>query len=184
MRNLKVFWKIFWVCIISLAQCNSLDLPNEPSITANSIVVERTAANYNMIVMSVDFEDGDGDLGLERGDTTGKFASYASDGSINKYRNNFFVEIFRYDKQDMEDILQLVTFGENQTASGRFPLLSETPGKEEPLVGTIKYTYDMYYNGAFGSTAQTGDSLVFKIHIADRALNESNTVELRMRVSE
>lgn len=130
--------------------------------------------NLDSVRLTINFQDGDGDLGLSPlnpDDTLPPYQSLNPDGTLNKFRNNIFVQV---------QVLRGETFlpielPDGQGFDGRFPLLN-TLDRPTALEGEISYTIGVFY-GIFGSPLNEGDQIRLEVQIADRALNESNIIQ-------
>lgn len=108
------------------------------------------------VILTVKFQDGDGDLGLnEKEKTTAEL----------KNDFNYIIRIFRKKKGVFTEFIPSVPY------SGYFPRL-KADGKIGPIEGTIDYSID--FPQPF---TPVKDSLKFQITIKDRAGNISNTTE-------
>ncbi|RIJ41417.1 hypothetical protein [Pontibacter oryzae] len=118
------------------------------------------------LIIAIDFQDGDGNLGLNRvgldGTQSGPdFEPPFNSGSL--YFNNFFAKL--QIKRGNTYVDSFVNF------DGRFPRLSSSDSPET-LEGEIRYTIDSFSSDAF----PPGDTVRFEIFIYDRDLNKSNVV--------
>ena len=144
------------VCTISCL--DTPDLPNEPELTfvSATLIDSLDLLDTNTFCrLKVDFTDGDGDIGLERGDT---FPPHNL-GSI--YYHNLLVDVYEKDS------------GEFKLADLDFPFHGRignlTPeGQNKTLIGTI--TYDMDLSGL------DVDTFLLKVRLIDRALNISEEI--------
>ncbi|KXX67475.1 hypothetical protein AVL50_25745 [Flammeovirga sp. SJP92] len=153
------------------------EFPLEPEIEFAWIENSNTEATQDDVYLAIKFRDGDGDLGLGQMDTVGPYAPYEEDKLPedtvkNKYHNNYFVTVLR---KENDGVYRPVVFEANQDFNGRFPMLNNSD-RERPLEGELRYGIVLYYDGTFESPLLKGDSVKFNIHIADRALNESNII--------
>lgn len=121
---------------------------------------------YDRGILKFEFTDGDGDIGLAKGDTFPPF----NPGS--KYYYNLIIDYFEV-QNGIETPVYLTFFNANTQQfdtvylSARIPLLIPK-GSSRSLSGEIHDTLFIYnYNSTF-------DTLFLKFHIIDRALNESN----------
>lgn len=158
---------LFFITAIGLASC--VDTPNfddTPKIYYNSIDQDTqldTNGNKTQenVTISIDFEDGDGDLGAsteDLADSTGFIAKYGTWGNYelvtSRLTNGKWVDqILDVDKYKW------------------FPLL-KLDGKSGPLKGRLDLHTSFYY---FGSSTPVW--VKFKIRIRDRSLRVSNQVE-------
>jgi hypothetical protein len=144
--------------------------PVEPSITFNSIktkeIIEESGSKRLSITIALDFKDGDGDLGLSPDDTLAPYDFSTN----NKFHNNYFVEAFVEINNEFQPY--------NPSAipfSGRYIPLNPD-GKKQSLEGELRYPFDIF-PGLLPLEFKNGDHMKFRIQIADRALNLSNTIE-------
>lgn len=148
-----------------------------PDISFNRIELRRfTPAGTNQqpidsIYITINFQDGDGDLGLTEAES--KVSPYAFPSQFN---SNYFIAAFvkRPRSKTYEPAVSLlsgVPIGAG--LNGRFDHPSTlTDGKAAPLKGTLTRRLGI---GA-GDVFNTGDKVRFTVSIADRALNVSNTI--------
>lgn len=161
---------------------------NEPAIEFVSIRARTINSVEDSIAITISFQDGDGDLGLNKGDgeedaNDPKFAEFELDDSgmpvldsegdsiLNKFRFNYFLKAFI----EVDGVYQEAIFLDNQTLDGTFPRLSDSE-KEKALEGEITF-YNLYLYDFAGSPFNRGDLVKFEVQIADRNLNLSNTIE-------
>lgn len=151
------------------------DYPDAPTISFEEIrVTPGGIDNLDSVTVVINFQDGNGDLGLSPSnpeDTLPPYQSLNPDGTLNKFRNNIFVTIELTENGTFEPI----ELPDGQGFDGRFPLLN-TLDRPTTLEGTISYTIGVFY-GIFGSPLDAGDEIRMRVQIADRALNESNIIE-------
>lgn len=117
------------------------------------------------LIVALDFQDGDGNLGLLRSSATGQDSGPDFEPPFDQdseFYNNFFAEL--QFKRGSNYVDSDVVF------SGRFPRLS-SDDKNEPLEGEIRYTISNFSSDFFPT-----DTVRFEIFIYDRALNKSNVV--------
>lgn len=110
--------------------------------------------------LTVHFQDGDGDLGLNEEDTQAPFDT----ASI--YYYNFFVDYYKKQNGTFVLLEQL-----DNSRNARFPRLSDDLSESiEGDISVVLYinTYD--YTSVY-------DTLKLRCYIVDRALNKSNTIE-------
>jgi hypothetical protein len=151
--------------------------PDTPEISFNNIRLQRfTVANSTVpidsVYITVNFQDGDGDLGLNT--VEAQTAPYGSkDRAAVNYINTAFIK--------------------NDNAGGRFDsaryffnylpkrdlyslfdhLSPTTDNRKAPLRGTLTRAYGFY----LGSPYVPGQEIKFKVGIYDRALHQSNEIE-------
>ncbi len=137
-----------------LASClKTEEFPKEPHIAFKSYEQHADSAR-----LTISFTDGDGDIGLDQGDTLAPF----NPGS--QWYHNFFVDYYK--KQGVEWVLQQFML----PLYYRIPVITPT-GQNKALQGDISVKI------ASQVLPQVpGDTVRFSVRIADRALHESNTV--------
>lgn len=146
------------------------DFPIEPQIEFENFLVfnEQTGITEKGVLM-IKYQDGDGDLGLDPGDTLPPY-NYGGE-----YYYNMIIDY--YEKQNGKWELVPLIFkdpetGENDTLtfSVRFPNLTPSSGNQA-ITGTINDTMFIY------NPLSEFDTIKFSVYIIDRALHKSNTVE-------
>jgi hypothetical protein len=149
------------------------DYPNTPKIEFVSLknLQSKTRANTDSVVITLFFRDGDGDLGLTSTDTLPPFSERNSDGTVNRFRNNFFAEVERLNENG--EFEPIVFAAQNFNLDSRFPVLN-TLDKETALEGDLRYSLTLF--AISSSPIQKDAVLRYKISIADRKLNESNVI--------
>jgi hypothetical protein len=154
--------------LILLSSCLKVETyPDEPVITYKSFEVFEDSA-----IITIEFTDGDGDIGLGTGDTLGDFAP----GSF--FYSNAYLEYYEF--MNGEWVKGTADPGGNNfpTAdtivfSNRLPNITPI-GQNKALKGDIKLTLEPNYYNPFSNF---NDSIKYKIVLIDRALNISNTIE-------
>ncbi|MDX2302147.1 MAG: hypothetical protein NW226_05070 [Microscillaceae bacterium] len=126
------------------------------------------------VVISIKFQDGNGDLGLTSEDRTvapyQEFLIFEGDTTRNPFHFNYFVDVF---KLQGENFVPVVFPNAELNFNGAFQPLFEDPEREGPLEGVLNYGLKI----TLGSTFKANDVLKFRIQIADRTLNLSNIIE-------
>ncbi|MDQ2795452.1 MAG: hypothetical protein M3Y12_15805 [Bacteroidota bacterium] len=155
------------------------DFPVEPSITFNSLTHTYVpppvpgATPGDTLRFAIDFQDGDGDLGLD--DADAKVAPYnLPTGGHNNLAtsNNYFIQTFK--KVNGAFVPFYTPGGYPGEYDGRYPRLeTSTDAKPAPLKGTLRYKLRLPLNR---TSYSAGDVLRFEISILDRARHQSNTV--------
>ncbi|SEI60513.1 hypothetical protein SAMN04487995_1611 [Dyadobacter koreensis] len=157
-------WKIYLFFVSSIALASCVDIPdfdNTPKIYYNSIDQSTLTDSSGRkiqenVIVSIDFEDGDGDLG----------ASDAERSDSVKYRDwgNYELVTSRLEGGKWVDrILALDRFK-------FFPML-KPDGKSGPIKGKLDLNTTFFYSGS-----ATPVWVKFKVRIRDRALRVSNQV--------
>ena len=154
---------------VAVISCKRIDeYPPEPTITYLEFekILNEFDSVYDRGILKFEFTDGDGDLGLAKGDTFPPF----NPGS--KYYYNLIIDYFEV-RNGVETPVYLTFFNavtqqfDTVYLSARIPLLTPR-GSNRSISGEIQDTIFIYnYNSEF-------DTLFLKFHIIDRALHESN----------
>ena len=154
---------------VAVISCKRIDeYPPEPTITYLEFekILNEFDSVYDRGILKFEFTDGDGDLGLAKGDTFPPF----NPGS--KYYYNLIIDYFEV-RNGVETPVYLTFFNavtqqfDTVYLSARIPLLTPR-GSNRSISGEIHDTIFIYnYNSEF-------DTLFLKFHIIDRALHESN----------
>lgn len=169
MRNLPGVG-FFLVISINLALSSCVDTPkfdNTPSIQANDVYKETifdsfSKTNADSIVITVDFEDGDGDLGispLERSDTTKL-------NTIYKEWGNYEITVLERKKDGTFQVRPISVFEK------LFFDTLKRDGKPGPIKGKLDFRQTLPASRFAKLT-----TVKFRVRIRDRALNVSNSVE-------
>ncbi len=144
------------VCGTLLSGClKTEEFPVEPAITYKEFKQFGDSAS-----IVVKFTDGDGDIGLGQGDTTGSFAPGQT------YYHNFFVE---YSKR--ENGVWSAPFVFALPLYYRVPVVTPT-GQNKALEGEIAVALKPYPT----LPGTSGDTIRYSVKLVDRALHESNLV--------
>jgi len=175
-NKLSIFNSILFLFVGLFFLTGCFSEPNYPSTPQIEFVSlknlkSKGTANTDSVVIILFFKDGDGDLGLASTDTFPPFSERNSDGSVNRFRHNFFVDVERLNANGN---FEPVTFAsQNFDLSSRFPVLN-TLEKPTALEGELRYSIPLIITSF--SPVKKGDVLRYKISIADRNLNESNVI--------
>jgi hypothetical protein len=147
-------------CVFLLQSCLKPEkYPIEPAITYKSFVM----LDDPSAIISFDFTDGDGDIGLGEGENTPPY----NPGSV--YENNVFITY--YEKVNGVWQVGVDQNGDPAAFNYRTKLLTPT-GKNKALRGTISITMSPYYS----PFSPDSDTIRYKIRMCDRALHMSNEV--------
>jgi hypothetical protein len=167
--GIKLSFILSAFALLAVISCKRLEeYPPEPVITFIGFekLFNETDSIYDRGILSFEFTDGDGDLGLAPGDTFPPF----NPGS--KYYYNLLIDYYEV-RNGVETKVPL-TFYNPETEgydtvylSARIPLLTPK-GINKAISGEIYDTLFIYnYFSDF-------DTLFLKFQLIDRALNESN----------
>ncbi|MBL4706112.1 MAG: hypothetical protein JKY54_16415 [Flavobacteriales bacterium] len=162
---MRSLWKVgiaSLVLIIGLMSCLKPEkFPPEPEIGFKSFEVLSDSAK-----LTITFQDGDGDIGLNDGDTNAPYDT----SSI--YHYNLFAQY--WEKDDVLGWVQGTDFlGNPIEFKYRTPIITPT-GQNKALKGEIEMTLEPFFRDPSSSES---DTIRYKVMLVDRALNESNWVE-------
>ena len=137
-----------------------------PKISFNKFQYLEGGVNVDTIRLTINFEDGNGDLGLKQTDTTAPFNEFLSGQIPNPNYYNILVDYFEQNLNTgkFDSLLSPLTY------RGRFKPIYLDGQLGQPLTGTI--SYDIQVNNF-----PDDRDILFKIAIKDRALHSSNRVE-------
>jgi len=134
--------------------------PIIPSITYDDMVITTDTDQLGNIIdvgrLSIEFTDGDGDIGLRKSDTTGP---YHPDSL---YYYNLLLDYYEWNGSAWELVETATPY------HGRIPYLTPE-GKNKSISGLIYYDINITY--------VPSDTFRFDVRLVDRALHESNIVE-------
>ncbi|KAA9332781.1 hypothetical protein [Adhaeribacter soli] len=160
--------------LVVLAACwKEPNFPKEPQIEFNSIDTKyiEDGGRKALVTIAVNFKDGDGDLGLQAvAKKEDAQPPYDFQEGRNKFYYNYFADSFIEINGNFEPYRPSVI-----TYNGRFTHLN-TDGKTKALEGELRYSFEVI-PALLPSEFKNGDRMKFRVQIADRALNLSNTVE-------
>lgn len=137
--------------------------PDEPVISFTNMAI----TPGDSLIISIDFTDGDGDVGLAPNETNPPY------DTSNRYYFNLFIEYWEWN-HDIQDWQRGVNaIGDEVHFNARVPVLTPE-GKNKALKGTIQETITPPYSLA--GFSNYGDTIKYRIQLVDRALRESNWV--------
>lgn len=169
MKYMLKYSLLLLVLVLALSSCREEPSYSDiPSITFDRVEQYTTTKNrvtFDSLVVVVDYQDGDGDLGLSRGEGGSQsgpdFEPPFEPGS--PFYDNFIVNMQVKRGNTYEP--RAINF------NGRFPRLSRDD-KPEALEGEIRYTITSFTTESYPFR----DTVRFEVYIYDRALNQSNIV--------
>ncbi len=176
---MKAFlFRYFPVCILAIlmsACFNPPDFNDTPEISFESIrgvrAVDPLGNPQDSITITISFQDGDGDLGLDPADTLTPYQPFIVENGVT--RVNFFHHNYHLTVKRLENGTPVeVSFLDGGRIRGRFPVLIDGSG---PIEGQLNFGQYFFVSGS-NNTLNTGDTLLFDVQIVDRALNISNTI--------
>lgn len=155
-----------------LAACQEkVEYPIEPKISYQglSYLMDADSALTGEVLVSIGYTDGDGDLGLDDADTLYPF------GPNDPHYYNMIIDYLKWNGSQFVEIPLLSWNQQTQSYdtvgfNARFKRLVFND-EEAAISGTIKYKMWVY------NPLSPDDTVKFKIHIMDRALHESNSIE-------
>jgi hypothetical protein len=178
MKNTLILLISFLTVAVSSCYNEPEGFPNSPIIREvtevktefrnDNITVE---GERNVVTISLEFQDGDGDLGLSEQDrdSTSKFGPIVIVDGVrksNKFYNNYFLNVYKIiDGKPVELI-----FPDGVTYNGFFPRLNGEGGTA--IEGTLNRSFVI----PLLPPVAVGDTLEFDVQIADRSLQLSNIV--------
>jgi hypothetical protein len=159
MTKINIFWlTVLLLSGVFLAGCRKYEeYPPEPEIGFNNFIllINPETGISEKGILSITYRDGDGDIGLDQGDTLFPFQP---DGD---YYYNLRVTLF--EQQNGTLIERPFNF------NGRIPPLIPKDQKKA-IKGIIEYEIDIY------DPTSTFDTIQFQVRLIDRALNLSNEI--------
>ncbi|MBT4775801.1 MAG: hypothetical protein HOH13_03735 [Crocinitomicaceae bacterium] len=162
MTSLGKIAVICFVLAVVLVSClKPQQFPPEPEISFKEFLIMSDSAK-----LTITFQDGDGDVGLNDADTLPPYDT----SSI--YHFNLFAQY--WEKDDALGWVQGTDFlGNPIEFQYRTPIITPT-GQNKALKGEIEMTLEPFY---YNLGSSQSDTIMYKIMLVDRALNESNWAE-------
>ena len=165
-------WVILALFLIALVGCQEkMEYPIEPRISHEGLayVIDADSTLTGEVVVSINYTDGDGDLGLDDADTLYPF------GPNDPHYYNLIIDYLKWDGAQFVQTPLLSWNQQSQnydtiTFNARFKRLIFND-EEKPIKGTIDYLIPAF------NPLSPNDTIKFRISIIDRALHESNAVE-------
>jgi len=166
MTKVSLIFMLSCSCILISSCFKKVNYPLEPIISNPSFIIYADSA-----VLTFEFTDGDGDIGLSNNEMSPPY------DSTSYYYYNLYVDY--YEKDDVNGWQRgLNLAGDSITFAYRLkPIIIK--GKERGIKGKMDVTMKTYKN-PFSSQS---DTIKFTIKLIDRSLNESNTIETNEIVS-
>lgn len=160
----------FLPLLVLLTSCwKEPNYPKEPEIEP-SYVTQKTIRDLldnpvAEVTIAIKFKDGDGDLGLNDEDI---LKPPFNDVPGNKFVNNYFVETLI----EQNGVYVLYETNITDAYTGRF-LRLDPDNKGRTIEGELRRSFEV----PEGFDITDGTKMKFRIQIADRSLNLSNTIE-------
>jgi len=171
-KHTQIILVVFLVVTLGLTSCRKFEkFPDIPEISYQGFGLENNV-NTGITergVLIFHYQDGNGDLGLDKGDTLPPYnfgGPYYYNLVIDYYeqQNGAFVKVplvfWDQEKQQYDTL----------TFNARFPVLTPVTGNQA-IKGFIQDTLFLY------NPLSKFDTIKFSVYIYDRALNKSNTIE-------
>ncbi len=158
---MKRIWFLLVVVLVIVGCLKKKELPDEPIISSQTFEITGDSA-----ILKLNFSDGDGNFGLEDGDTSGLFAPCL------RRKFNLYAEYYEMQNGNWTHI---VIDPCDQVPDGDVPFYNRVPwvkptGQNQAQEGEIKVVLqDWYLPSEF-------DTIKFEVKIVDRDMHESNTV--------
>jgi hypothetical protein len=152
-------WWIFAFLFIVVGCFKKKKYPSRPVIYFEDFIVTADSATITM-----KFEDGEGDIGLNDDQSASPY------NVESKYYYNLYLVYYEY----VNGSLKVGTDLNGDTLVFKNRLKPIYMGKPKSIDGKIKYTLSPFY---YNFLSNNSDSIVYKIKIIDRALNESDWIE-------
>ncbi len=158
----------FCLCL-SGCQKIVITFPNTPVITYKSATITIDSVKDYHLKLIISFTDGNGDIGLGPGDTTGVFSPDSP------YYYNLWVGYYEEVNDTFIHINQNFPYAGGDTIkyNGRIPIITPE-GKLKAITGDIEYDIDFGTGTKSGSAGN--NTIKFDFILLDRALNKSNKV--------
>jgi hypothetical protein len=161
--------------MLLLATCKENEIyPVVPSIKfKDAYVLFDVNGDDSLIVLTITYKDGDGDIGLEDADTMPPFNFVGSPSNpkknINTYYNNMYIDYYDYINGAYQPA---ITDLSNDTLRPSMRVPSLTPeGHHKAIRGDIEVRIFPSY------ATVSSDTVKLMVRIYDRALHESNIIE-------
>ncbi len=153
----KILVGLFFVAMLVFSCQKFEEYPVIPRIEYSSFgVVKSNAGQDSLGYLTINYTDGDGDIGLREGDT------------IPPNDVNYFLNLYQY----INDTLRKFIFPDsNVNFNARIPDLTPD-GVNKAIKGSIEYEFELYQMIPFLES----DTIAFEIYIKDRALHQSNVI--------
>lgn len=145
-----------------LSSClEAVSYPDEPHIYFKSLDINAAGDGSELVI---GFTDGDGDIGLDQGDTSGIFCPDTC-----RYHHNLFCDYYELRDGEWVEVEPTNPVGEPVKFYYRVPPIRPS-GQNPALRGEIRVDMAPAY------LISAWDTFRFEIQLVDRALNHSNVV--------
>lgn len=179
-KKSKIQFLILTVMFFCLSCDKGPDYPNIPrieflSITKDVKVDPFLQTTLDSITVSIRFEDGDGDLGVESEDVNNVAYRAFADTSFNTDSVptytfiNYRLDMYRKENGTFVKVEPEVRYG------GFFEPLVDY-NNIGPIEGVLNYGFDLLSTSALSIGLKNNDTIKLEVYIIDRSLNISNKV--------
>lgn len=153
-----------------MAACKGedFDFPETPVLTFKDMEQFQLNGKDSAVVISIDYTDGDGDIGLEPQDTFPPFV----------WKSEYFYNLHVYPFEVVDGVSKpLIIPSSTDTINFNDRIKTLTPtGKNKAIFGTLKVILK-----AQPYFSLSPDSMFYRIYIYDRKLHKSNVIETPVR---
>ncbi|WP_223650783.1 hypothetical protein [Hymenobacter psoromatis] len=181
MKSFRLFCSLSGLALLATGLGGCLQAPDystTPSISNNNVRVSSFKStvpggqSIDSVYITINYQDGDGDLGLS-GDES-KVAPYTYPSLFN---NNYFIEPTVKYVGTTTYVVPILQYNNTPAAPGTFNarfdhITGLTDSKTAPIKGTLTRTFAFGRGDYFNA----GDVVRFDVSIADRALHVSNVI--------
>ncbi|MBL7838018.1 MAG: hypothetical protein JNM67_10910 [Bacteroidetes bacterium] len=160
---------VFFAIVLILAACQGEDFnyPEVPAISLKSFEQLKLNNKDSAVIISLDYTDGDGDIGLEPSDTLSPF----------EFGGPYFYNLHVYPYEVVDGIKKPIMVSSTDSVDFNDRITTLTPtGKNKAIFGVIRIALR-----AQPTFSVTPDSMCYRIFIYDRKLHKSNVVETPVR---
>jgi hypothetical protein len=167
--QISAFTFLIGLVIFGLTDCTKpvTVYPVEPHIELVDCHAVKDDDGYFSYVVTLNFTDGDGDLGLEQNEMDTPF----NEGSL--YNTNIHVDYFEKISGTFQKVTSTLGGTDTVFPKGRFPVITPDT-KSKAVKGTMVATL---FLGTWDPEPHRNNVTKLKIWINDRALHHSNVVE-------
>lgn len=166
-RQIQSYWLVAGLALALAACFNEPNFSDTPSISFKGVfpypgatTTGVGAGRRDSVVVTIGFQDGNGDLGEATTDTAYIRSRYGS-----QTWGNYQIRTFQYVNK------QFVEIKLNENNKLFFPRLTRD-GTKGPIEGTLDFSQIYFYGNRFRMIP-----VKYRIKIRDRAFNESNEIE-------
>lgn len=156
---------VFFAIVLILAAClgEDFNFPETPAITLKSFEQLKLDGKDSAVILRIEYTDGDGDIGLEPGDTLAPF----------EFGGPYFYNLHVYPYEVVDGVKKPIMVSATDSIDFNDRIATLTPtGKNKAIFGEIRIA--LRAQPSFGITP---DSMCYKIFIYDRKLHKSNVIE-------